>query len=203
MTQDQKGQIARTVLSVLGKPDAGVLEDVVTSDVVWSFPGTSPISGEAHGVLDIIRRARIIAEHGVKVAIGHATFGPTGGVAMMLQIQARKAAGSWTSTSVRCSPSKTAETAGSTPTFPTWPWPRLSSPERANPGFPDRIYDWNGGALLVTSPAGPPAARIAARWRVSFIRVFPPGAATQCSCRQRVSDVAIGIAAPTGFRWAR
>jgi uncharacterized protein len=84
MSYEQKEQAARAFLSVLGKPDAAVLKTVVAGDVTWSFPGASPISGEARGVAGVIERARMIAAHGVKVEILHAVFGHGGGVVMVL-----------------------------------------------------------------------------------------------------------------------
>ncbi len=84
MSPNEKVQAARAFLSVLGKPDAAVLESVASPDVVWSFPGASPISGEAHGVAEIMHRANIIAAHGVKVEVGPATFSAAGGVSLIL-----------------------------------------------------------------------------------------------------------------------
>ena len=90
MDSEQKQRAARTFLSVLGKPDAAVLESVVAPDVIWTFPGSSPISGEAHGIDGILKRAGVIAAYGVKVEILHATFSYTGGVSMILHNTAIK-----------------------------------------------------------------------------------------------------------------
>ena len=84
MNNEVKQQAARAFLSVLGKPDAAVLERVVAPGVIWSFPGSSPISGEAHGVEGILKRAKVIAAYAVKVEILHATFSHAGGVSMIL-----------------------------------------------------------------------------------------------------------------------
>jgi len=84
MTNDEKRTAALKFLSVLGKPDAAVLESVAAPDVVWSFPGSSLISGEARGVDAIMKRATIIAGHQVKVAVGHATFSRAGGISVIL-----------------------------------------------------------------------------------------------------------------------
>jgi len=83
MTDEYKQELARQFLSVLGNPDEDVLENVVTDDVVWSFPGTASISGEAHGVAGIMKRARAIAAHAVNVEIIRAVYG-FHGVAMIL-----------------------------------------------------------------------------------------------------------------------
>jgi hypothetical protein len=67
MTAENKEQLARTFLSVLSHPDPEVIKKTTVDDVIWSFPGASPISGEAHGVDGIMKRARTIASYGVKV----------------------------------------------------------------------------------------------------------------------------------------
>ena len=63
MTLDDKQSLARRFLSVLGHPDAEVVKSVAIDDVVWSFPGDSRISGEAHGVEGIMERARMSSRH--------------------------------------------------------------------------------------------------------------------------------------------
>ncbi len=83
MTNDEKQLLARKFLSVLGKPDEAVVRSVAVDDVIWTFPGSSVISGEAHGASEIIKRAKTIAAHAVKVEILHAVYGYEG-VAMIL-----------------------------------------------------------------------------------------------------------------------
>jgi uncharacterized protein len=83
MTLDEKQQLARRFLSVLGHPDAEVVRSVTVDDVVWSFPGGSKISGEAHGVEGVMARAATIASYGVKVDVIRPVFGFSG-VAMLL-----------------------------------------------------------------------------------------------------------------------
>src|SRR5215468_11232702 len=78
MTPDEKLQLARQFLSVLSAPDETTVRSVITDDMVWSFPGSSVISGEAHGVAGVMARARVIAAHKVHVEIGHAVFGYNG-----------------------------------------------------------------------------------------------------------------------------
>lgn len=70
-------------LSVLGHPDEDVIKRVAVADVVWSFPGSSVISGEAHGLRGVMERAATIASYQVKVDIVCAVYGHTG-VAMIL-----------------------------------------------------------------------------------------------------------------------
>ena len=38
--------------------DSSVVENVAVKDMIWTFPGTSKISGEAHGIEEILARAR-------------------------------------------------------------------------------------------------------------------------------------------------
>jgi len=84
MNYEEKQKLARAFLSVLAKADEATVRAVTTPDVVWSFPGSSRISGEARGLEDIMKRARTIAEFAVKVEIQHATFDLVGGVSMIL-----------------------------------------------------------------------------------------------------------------------
>ncbi len=90
MTLDERQQLARKFLSVLGHPDAEVVKAVAVDDVVWSFPGESAISGEAHGVEGVMKRARTIASYGVKVEIVRPVYGFQG-VAMILHNTGEKA----------------------------------------------------------------------------------------------------------------
>jgi uncharacterized protein len=78
VTAEKQQQLARKFLSILGRPDAELVRNVTIDDVVWSFPGTSPISGEARGVDAIMRRARTIASCDVKVEIIRAVHGFSG-----------------------------------------------------------------------------------------------------------------------------
>ena len=84
MNFDQRERAARAFLSVLGKPDPAVLEPIVTSDIVWTFPGNAVISGEAHGIDGVIARAQTIAGREVKVEIEHVTHSFAGGLALIL-----------------------------------------------------------------------------------------------------------------------
>jgi ketosteroid isomerase-like protein len=83
MTDDQKQQLAWTFLSVLSAPDEDVVKRVAVEGVIWTFPGSSPIAGEAHGVAGVVKRGRMIAGYGVKVEILHAVYGRDG-AAMIL-----------------------------------------------------------------------------------------------------------------------
>jgi ketosteroid isomerase-like protein len=83
MTSDEQQRLARTFLSVLRSPDADVIRQVAIDDIIWSFPGSSAISGVTQGVDGVMRRARTIAGYGVNVEIGGAVFGHAG-VALFL-----------------------------------------------------------------------------------------------------------------------
>jgi uncharacterized protein len=74
MTAEDKERLARAFLSILSHPDPEVIKKTTVDDVIWSFPGASPISGEAHGVDGIMKRARTIASYGVKVEFICAVF---------------------------------------------------------------------------------------------------------------------------------
>lgn len=74
MTAEKKQQLARTFLSVLSHPDPEVIKSTAVEDVIWSFPGASPISGEVKGVDGIMKRARTIASYGVKVEFLRAVY---------------------------------------------------------------------------------------------------------------------------------
>ena len=84
MVEDEKERQARTFLSLLGNPNEDVLRSVAAENVTWTFPGTSPISGEAHGIAGVMKRASTIAAHGVRVEIISAAHGLSG-LAMVLR----------------------------------------------------------------------------------------------------------------------
>jgi ketosteroid isomerase-like protein len=78
MTAEKQQDQGRTFLSILSHPDADVIRRVAVDDFVWSFPGSSSISGEAHGVEGVMKRAQTIASFGVKVEILRAVYGLSG-----------------------------------------------------------------------------------------------------------------------------
>src|SRR5271170_289471 len=78
MTQEEKLQLAMKFLSVLSTPDEEVVKSVVVDDMLWTFPGSSIISGEAHGVGGVMERARTIASYGVHVEVGRPVYGHSG-----------------------------------------------------------------------------------------------------------------------------
>lgn len=78
MDNEQKQKLALKFLSILGKPDASVVKDVAVEDMIWTFPGTAQISGEAHGVDAIMKRAHTIASYKVRVEIVRTVYGLSG-----------------------------------------------------------------------------------------------------------------------------
>jgi uncharacterized protein len=78
MTAEKNQQLALTFLSVLSHPDAEMVRSVTVEDFVWSFPGASQISGEAHGVDGVMKRAQTIASYGVKVETIRTVYGLSG-----------------------------------------------------------------------------------------------------------------------------
>src|ERR1700722_20834742 len=83
MTNGDKERLAKRFLSVLGKPDAQLVKSVAVDDLIWTFPGSSVISGEARGVAAIMNRAKAISEHEVRVETVRTVYGHDG-VAVIL-----------------------------------------------------------------------------------------------------------------------
>ena len=55
MTEQGKRKIAEDFLRGLRNRDGSVLRSIMSDDVVWSLPGESLMSGEAHGVDAILK----------------------------------------------------------------------------------------------------------------------------------------------------
>jgi uncharacterized protein len=75
MTEAEKKEITQRFYVALGARDINLLKDVLTDDIIWSLPGKSLMSGEAHGVDAILKRAEILSRYGVKVEIEHVVYG--------------------------------------------------------------------------------------------------------------------------------
>jgi ketosteroid isomerase-like protein len=75
MTEVEKKEIAETFIAGLGNQDANLLKSIMTDDVVWSLPGTSLMSGEAHGIDAIMKRSETLRRYGVKIEIERVVFG--------------------------------------------------------------------------------------------------------------------------------
>jgi ketosteroid isomerase-like protein len=75
MTEQDKKTIAQSFTRGLGSRDRNLLRSIMTEDVVWSLPGESPMSGEAHGVEAILHRANTLHGFNVKIEIEHVVYG--------------------------------------------------------------------------------------------------------------------------------
>jgi ketosteroid isomerase-like protein len=75
MNEAEKREITRKFSAAMAARDIDLLKAVMTSDVIWSVPGNSLMSGEAQGVEAILKRAEIMHRHEVNVQIEHVIFG--------------------------------------------------------------------------------------------------------------------------------
>jgi uncharacterized protein len=78
MNDEGRLQLAMKFLSILSAPNEEVVKSVAVDDVVWSFPGSSVISGEARGVAGVMTRAKTIASYAVHVEIIRPVYGHSG-----------------------------------------------------------------------------------------------------------------------------
>jgi uncharacterized protein len=75
MTEQDKKTIAQSFIRGLGNRDGNLLRSIMTEVVVWSLPGESPMSGEAHGVEAILTRANTLHGFNVNIEIEHVVYG--------------------------------------------------------------------------------------------------------------------------------
>lgn len=83
MTEEEKKNLATRFIAAIRARDAGMFRTIMTDDVVWSLPGTSIVSGLAHGVPGILKRAETLVGYGVSLEILHVVLGYEG-VALLL-----------------------------------------------------------------------------------------------------------------------
>ena len=88
-TEEHKTEIAQKFLTGLRNRDWELLKSIMTEDIVWSLPGSSLISGEAHGVDAGIQRSQLIVSYGLTFTLKHILFGQHG-VALSLNNTARR-----------------------------------------------------------------------------------------------------------------
>jgi ketosteroid isomerase-like protein len=88
-TEGQKTEIAQKFLTGLRNRDWESLKSLMTEDIVWSLPGSSLISGEAHGIDAVIRRSQLIVSYGLTLTLKHILIGQHG-VALSLNNTARR-----------------------------------------------------------------------------------------------------------------
>jgi len=74
-TDEPKKEITRKVYDAIGARDINPLKAILTDDIVWGLPGRSLMSGEAHGVEAILKRAECLGRYGVKVEVEHIVYG--------------------------------------------------------------------------------------------------------------------------------
>jgi uncharacterized protein len=88
-TEKEKTEIAQKFLAGLRNRDWDLLKSIMADDIVWSLPGSSLISGEAHGVDAVIQRARLVVSYGLTFTLKHILLGQHG-VALSLNNTAQR-----------------------------------------------------------------------------------------------------------------
>lgn len=58
--------------------DWDLMRTIMAPDVVWSLPGSSRISGEAHGVDAVIASCQLITSYGLNFGLKHVLYGQFG-----------------------------------------------------------------------------------------------------------------------------
>ena len=75
MIEAEKKAITGKFYAAIDARDINLLKAILTDDVVWSLPGKSLMSGEAHGVEAVLKRAEILHRYRVNVEIEHVVYG--------------------------------------------------------------------------------------------------------------------------------
>jgi uncharacterized protein len=75
MTESEKKTIAEAFIAGLRQRSRAALQAIMTTDIVWSLPGETAMSGEARGVDAILKRAETLAGYGVSIEILHVVYG--------------------------------------------------------------------------------------------------------------------------------
>jgi ketosteroid isomerase-like protein len=73
-----KQEIAEKFLNALRSHNWELMRTIMAPDIVWSLPGSSRISGEAHGVDAVIARCQIITSYGLNFGLKHVLYGQFG-----------------------------------------------------------------------------------------------------------------------------
>jgi uncharacterized protein len=75
-TTDLKNKkIAEIMLTALKTQNWELFRSIINTDISWTLPGVSLISGEEKGADAIIRRAQQIVSHGVSMELKHILYG--------------------------------------------------------------------------------------------------------------------------------
>jgi ketosteroid isomerase-like protein len=83
ISDEDRKALATSFIEALKSQDEKAFQKIMHDDVVWTLPGSSVVSGVAHGVAGILKRARAIVERGVTLEIMHVILGYEG-VALQL-----------------------------------------------------------------------------------------------------------------------
>ncbi len=68
-------RIADDFIRGLRTRDGKLLQSIMKEHVVWSLPGKSLMSGEAHGVEAILKRSEILGRYGVTITVEYVLYG--------------------------------------------------------------------------------------------------------------------------------
>jgi hypothetical protein len=68
-------RIAEDFIRGLRTRDSKLMHSIMKEHVVWSLPGNSLMSGEAHGVEAILKRSEILGRYGVTITVKHVLYG--------------------------------------------------------------------------------------------------------------------------------
>jgi ketosteroid isomerase-like protein len=71
-------EIGEKFLIALRSHDWELMRTIMAPDAVWSLPGSSRISGEAHGVDAVIARCQLITSYGLNFGLKHVLYGQFG-----------------------------------------------------------------------------------------------------------------------------
>ncbi len=83
ISDSAKQALATSFIEALRSLDEKGFQKIMTDDVVWTLPGSSLVSGVAHGVAGILKRAQAIVDRNVTLEIMHVVLGHEG-VALLL-----------------------------------------------------------------------------------------------------------------------
>ena len=76
--ESMKQEIGERFLIALRSHDWELMRTIMAPDVAWTLPGSSRISGKAHGVDATIARCQLITSYGVNFGLKHVLYGEFG-----------------------------------------------------------------------------------------------------------------------------
>ena len=83
ISDEDRKTLAASFIEALTTQDEQAFQKIMCDDVVWTLPGSSVVSGVAHGVAGVLNRAQRIVERNVTLEIMHVVLGREG-VALLL-----------------------------------------------------------------------------------------------------------------------